>query len=296
MIQISMQLLFILCSCAPSKNVDTATTQEDIDVAPPFSCPTGAEQPSLGNIQNPNITETSGIGQSRRDPSILWMHNDSGDEAVLYATRITGESIGSFTVNTPALDWEDMSTIQLQDAQPYIYVGDIGDNAQARANISIHRIIEPENMDDQPSSVTYTVSYPDGPHNAETLVAHPITGTVYILTKDVNKTQIFALNEEEETLEEVFQFSFPEYEMEGSPLVTGGDISPDGSTLILRTYTHVWALDAAILKGSEMMEACAMPGAPEEQGEAITFLDDGHYITISEGTNPTIHRFSYTQE
>ena len=203
----------LLLACSPSKNIDTGTEQEETVETAPFSCPTGEEQPSLGNVQNSDITETSGIGQSKRNPELLWLHNDSGDSAILYAVDTTGASIGSIELDTPALDWEDMSTVLFPNSPPYIYVGDIGDNALARAQISIHRIIEPENLDESPSFQTYMLSYPDGPHNAETLMVHPITGHVYILTKDIEKTQIFRFHEEDETLEQVYQFSFPELEI-----------------------------------------------------------------------------------
>ena len=288
-------LLIALSSCAPPENLDTEPSENTSETLP-FSCPVGEEEPSLGNVQHPDITETSGIGQSNKDPEVIWLHNDSGDGAFVYAIDTTGSSIGTIELDTPAIDWEDMSTVQLPDSPPYIYVGDIGDNALARATVFIHRITEPENIDEPISFTTFIASYPDGPHNAETLVVHPITGAVYILTKDIETTHIFRLNEEDETLEQVYQFSFSEHDMEGSPLITGGDISPDGSTLLLRTYTHVWALDTNILDGEEIEDVCTMPGAPEEQGEAITFLGNDRYITISEGENPSIHQFSYTQE
>ena len=287
----SILLLNIACT---SSVQDTAL--ETIESPSPFvfTCPIGEERPPLGEVIDTEITETSGIGQSRRNQQTIWLHNDSGDGPFLYAIKTDGSLQKKIELNTIAIDWEDMGIVQLPESPPYIYIGDIGDNDEIRTSIMIHKVVEPEILDEPIPTNTYTVSYPDRAHNAEALVVHPTTGVAYIITKDIEQTQIFALNEMTSTLEEVYQFSFLEQEMEGSPLVTGGDISPDGRILFLRTYTHIWAVPAHILDGESMEEACPMPSPSEEQGESISVLNDGlRYITISEGLNPTIHQFSY---
>ena len=117
-------LLIALSSCAAPESPDTEPSENTSETIP-FSCPNGEEEPSLGNVQHPDITETSGIGQSNRTPETIWLHNDSGDGAFVYAIDKTGSSIGTIELDTPAIDWEDMSTVQLPDSPPYIYVGDM---------------------------------------------------------------------------------------------------------------------------------------------------------------------------
>ena len=41
--------------------------------------------PLLLSLAERTLVEVSGIAPSRRSPGLLWMHNDSGDQAVLYA-------------------------------------------------------------------------------------------------------------------------------------------------------------------------------------------------------------------
>lgn len=289
-------MLFILFICCTQEEAPTITdTSETID-AYVFGCPQGEELSPLGSIDSSNITETSGIGQSKRNPQNLWLHNDSGDGSFLYSISMNGSRNNTIELDTVAIDWEDMAMVQLPENPPYIYVGDIGDNDEIRTSISIHKLIEPEEETNSPLLTTFEITYPDRPHNAETLLVHPHTGITYVITKDIEQTQVFALDQEQSTLREVFRFSFSEYEMEGSPLVTGGDISPDGNILFIRTYTHIWAVPAHILDGVPMEEVCTMPSASEAQGESITVLDDGRYITISEGDFPTIHQFAYEIE
>lgn len=286
----------LILSCIETEIDTDSTSSTNHDVVLEFSCPAGKEETPLGEIQDTEITETSGIGQSYRQTDRIWIHNDSGDRSLLYAVTNSGTLLGKVDLNIEAVDWEDMSTIQMEDSPPYMYVGDIGDNNQEREEISIHKIREPVHFAEEVFFQTYTLQYPDNPHNAEALVVHPITGVVYIITKDVHSTQIFKVHENEQILEEMNRFTFAEMDMEGSPLVTAADISPDGSTLLIRTYTHIWALDATILEGNELSRSCAMPGPVEEQGEAITFINQDEYISISEGESPTIHRFSIVFE
>jgi hypothetical protein len=82
----------------------------------------------------------------------------------------------------------------------------------------------------------------------------------------------------------------------GVPLLpTGGDISPNGSLIAIRSYGAVWVWDRA--EGESVADAlarapCEAPSVLELQGEAIAFDADGRgYTTLSEGASPPLHRF-----
>jgi hypothetical protein len=78
-------------------------------------------------------------------------------------------------------------------------------------------------------------------------------------------------------------------------MVTGGDVSVDGSLVALRTYFGVQVWD----RGDGQTVADALAGEPceataplEVQGEALAFTPDGRgYVTIAEGQSPRVHRF-----
>ena len=75
--------------------------------------------------------------------------------------------------------------------------------------------------------------------------------------------------------------------------VTAADISPDGTMIALRGYEEVWmwARNDRELSNVFSAEPCSAPSPVEVQGEALTFTADGsEYVTVSEGTNPTVWR------
>jgi hypothetical protein len=81
----------------------------------------------------------------------------------------------------------------------------------------------------------------------------------------------------------------------GSALLTGGDIAPDGSAILLRTYADAFLWPRR--PGEAIAEAlsrppCQVPLRVEPQGEAIAFSADGRsYLTVSEGTHSKIFEF-----
>jgi len=64
----------------------------------------------VGDIKSNLIREISGAVASRKNPGILWVHNDSGDLPRLYAISTAGELIGIYTITgAKARDWEDIA-------------------------------------------------------------------------------------------------------------------------------------------------------------------------------------------
>jgi hypothetical protein len=45
-----------------------------------------------------DLKESSGVAVSRTHDSILWSHNDSGDDPDIYATNLQGDQLGRFRV------------------------------------------------------------------------------------------------------------------------------------------------------------------------------------------------------
>ena len=55
---------------------------------------TFSEPTDQGEVKNPAINEASGIVASRKNPGVLWTHNDSGNDAKIYAISTSGETLG----------------------------------------------------------------------------------------------------------------------------------------------------------------------------------------------------------
>src|SRR5258706_9742917 len=83
--------------------------------------------------------------------------------------------------------------------------------------------------------------YPDGRHNAETLLVHPTTGDIYVITKVSGAAAtVYRMPRPftpgaQARLEAVGPLSIPA----SAGLVTGGDVHPCGARVLIRTYPMV---------------------------------------------------------
>jgi hypothetical protein len=137
-------------------------------------------------LSDGRILESSGLARSGYDDRVLWTHNDSGDLPRLFAVGKDGTTQGVLTLSgVNAVDWEAMSRLRHSDGTSWLYVGDIGDNARLRGEISVHQVEEPRERGDQSVvPTTYRFRYPDGRHDAEALLVHPRSKRIYIVTKN----------------------------------------------------------------------------------------------------------------
>lgn len=68
----------------------------------------GAPTPT-GPLQEPRLIETSGLVASPSQADVLWLHNDSGDDAVIYAVSPTGKALA--TVLIDGMEFRDLEDI-----------------------------------------------------------------------------------------------------------------------------------------------------------------------------------------
>jgi hypothetical protein len=302
--------LCVLTGCASSSNSSSAiapTTQKSVAPASAVldaACNGTLVASTPGKVSNNAITELSGIVSSRRTNGVWWVHNDSGDSARLFAIGNDGRSLGEFHLaGTTATDWEDIGIGPGPKAGvPYLYAADIGDNAEARPSVQLYRVPEPAVDPTKPASAaktlngvdTLTVTYPDGPHNAEAFFVDPMTGRLYIVSKQLGAAGVYrapaALAAGSTTkLQRVGK-------VDVGPLVTAADITVRGDAIALRTYTsvRVFARTGNIpVEAALASKPCKGKTAVERQGEAIGFTRDGRgYVTASEGAHPALHRFT----
>lgn len=265
-------------------------------------CPVPGEATSWGDVDSDEIVEASGLGQSARDPDVLWTHNDSGDVARLFAMDRSGADLGEYTVDTTSTDWEDLTlgwdALYGADA---IYVGDFGDNGESRDHVELLVLPEPE-VDGAGGIIedfsTMILLYPDDAHNAETLMRDPVSGDLYVVTKDYDgPSYVFRkpaphADDSETELELVAELLFGEAPLEGGVATTSGDFSPLGDRIAVRTYDHAWMWrrdQAFSLAEAFAGEPCDLGAPDEEQGEALAFTQDGAgYLVVSEGEHPPI--------
>ena len=79
-----------------------------------------------GRVSHCEITESSGIAASKCQSDVLWTHNDSGDNAFIFALDSTGEKLGTWKVsNAKNIDWEDIAEIK-KYPEPFTYISPHG--------------------------------------------------------------------------------------------------------------------------------------------------------------------------
>lgn len=251
------------------------------------------------------LPELSGLAASRAHPGIFWAHNDSGNATELFAIRESGEVAAKFPLEgVVAQDAEDLALgpCGAQDSTTCLYLADIGDNLQMRTALKILKVREPASLD--PVSLSAEVlsfRYPDGAHDAESLVVDPKTATLYVLTKSPDSLgALYRLDglapgsEAEATLLGALR------SRNGLDHVsTGASLHPTATRLLVRTYSHVWELrreGATSLEDLLNTEGVQLPGPsstaqPQPQSEAISYTVDGRgYVIGSEGEGAPLLR------
>ena len=263
---------------------------------------------TIATLKDKSVSESSGLAASRLTPGAYWTNNDSGDGPFVYAFDTRGDSLGVFRVaGAQARDWEDMATRPGPErGKSYLYLGDIGDNNEARAEIVVYRVPEPALTDTRKLTKAHPgttepaeairLRYPDGAHDAEALLVHPVSGHIYIVTKVViaNPTVYeaappFTANNPV-TMTRLGVVNVPSL---FGGVITGGSISPDGRRVALCDYFQGYelTLPAGSTNFNDIWKQ-KMVGfdlGKRKQGEAIAYRLDGKaLLATSEGKNSPI--------
>ncbi|CAB5033882.1 unannotated protein [freshwater metagenome] len=252
---------------------------------------------ALGAVPAP-ITEASGLAASRRNPGVVWTHNDSGGAASLYGLGRRAQLRATLPLSGAAnIDWEDIARGPGPSGGPdWLYAADIGDNDAVRSSVRIYRTAEPNlagfsdgaQLAPSPTS-SVELFYPDGARDAEALIVDPKSNDLYLITKRESRSRIYRARApsfagESVTLAYVRELGYGD--------VVGADACPNGRTVLVKRY---FALDA--YTGSSVANALA--GEPssrlleaEPQGEAIAADPKCNgYYTLSEGVDQQLIRY-----
>jgi hypothetical protein len=248
------------------------------------------------------ISEASGVTRDPRRADVLWVHNDSGHDPVLYAVDTTGALLGQVTIEGATHeDPEDVATARCPEGW-CLFFSDTGDNFGARDQVFVHRLPLPGIPTDAavPSDsitplMSYALVYPGGPRDAESLFVDWERGELGLVTKGRNGTVELYVADLETlesvdgpvALDRIGRLDVPIDGEVTAQYVTAGDLSPDGTRLAIRSYAFLYLFE---WDGSAAFDTLAVPAsaslltALEPQGEGLTFTGDGTRIyMVSEG-------------
>lgn len=286
--------LFLTGCGSAEPEVALADGAPDAAVAPAPDAPV-CRVAEIGQELPEEVRESSGLAQSRRDPSLFWTHNDANNDPELFAVRADGRLVERVKVaGAELVDWEDIEAGPCE-AGSCLYVSDTGDNDGKRREVIIYRIPEPASgAAASAPAEALRARYPDGARDAESMFALP-SGDLFLVTK--GRRGPIALYRypapqrpgETVTLERVREL-FPEPE-DNDDRVTGATASPDGRWVGIRSYRNLYLYRAADLVGGGAATPAVVDLKPlgEAQGESVAISGDGAVWMTSEAENKDAH-------
>ncbi len=250
------------------------------------AAPASADPQVRCTLDDPRLAEVSGLVDG---PEGLQVVNDSGNPSTVF--RLDGEctAVGLRAVPIDGRDVEDLA----RSADGTLWLADTGDNARRRSSVAVLRV------DPDGGQVITRLAYPDGAHDAESLLM-PADDRPVIVTKDLGgPSGVYVADEpagEEPVLEPRPLRRAGEVVVPGEALtsvgagsLTGGAVSADGRVIALRTYSDAWlyAAPGGTARAEDVVAALAgppvrVPLPGEIQGEAVAFTPDGSLLSAGE--------------
>ncbi|XP_052761671.1 uncharacterized protein LOC128204300 [Mya arenaria] len=263
----------------------------------------------VGHVTFPLLTETSGICASRRYKDVLYTHNDSGGLNRIFALNGTsGDHLLTIYIEGAThQDWEDIAYGPCgtsSSAGGYcIFVADTGGNAGGLAN-TIFRIAEPQvdfslNIGSELNvPLDSTLKFSWDQYDCETIMVDE-QGEVYVISKVMSWNQpklahlprhAWGTNQRVNVSMGVF---LPEL-TSNRDNPTAGDISPDGTEVLLKTYQQVlyWHVPDRDYFRHMARRPAVLLYIRERQGEAVCWdaASTGYY-TLGEDVNATLYYY-----
>jgi hypothetical protein len=246
-------------------------------------CPEFDGPRRAGTVSGLGVDEISGVVASGRH-DVLWVHEDSGADPIVYAITPDGEPVATIDVTgADHIDWEDIAL-----GAGKLWIGDIGDNASIRATgVQVYWFPEPDPVSGSVRANVLSLAYEDGPHDAEALLVDARNDALYVITKELSLTEGFVYRA---PIDALHDGDFRELTRVGTvPLgiVTAADLSSEG--VIVKSYAKArlfpWTDDRTVgsaIKG----HACPVPLGG---GESVAYREtDDTFYAIPEGADPPI--------
>jgi len=303
-------------------DADADLGDEDSPWQPPERpvCSGSYAAPQAHAINGPSeLIEASGVTASWLNPTVVWLHGDSGTAAKLYAVREDGTFLGTLSLSgTTLVDPEDIATAPCPAAPlwPCLWLADTGDNNHTRNDVALYAIAEPEVAADPPfvslstdAIWRFPLSFSAGAVDVEALAMSPEGLTAYLFEKvDAASARVFVAQgpfsetgaTEATTLATLITPGVP---ITQGRMITAADLHPSGTRLLLRVYTGIFEY---LLDGRPMAELAlitprvvAWGPTSEGQGEAVAYAGSGiDVLSISEDPDGVamqpLHRYACT--
>jgi hypothetical protein len=218
------------------------------------------------------IAESSGLVDTG---DVVYTVNDSGSGPVLFGVDPrTGDTAGRTTYTQDEV--QDVEALAPGRAGT-VWVADIGDNRRTRDTVSLYRARPGATA----AAPRLDLVYPDGPRDAETLLSHPGTGRLFVVSKSVFGGTVYAVPAGARPGRPVTMRPFAQV----PGLITDGAFLPDGRHVVLRSYATATVFT---FPGFEPRGTFDLP--EQRQGEAVSVGRGGRVLLSSEGVGAEVVR------
>ncbi|WP_052336182.1 hypothetical protein [Nocardioides alkalitolerans] len=239
---------------------------------------TGATE--VTRFADPDIVESSGLAVV---DGLLVTVNDSGDAGRVFTVDpASGETVGVTSWSPDPTDVEAVAPAYERGAPTgEVWVGDIGDNLAARDSVTLLRV--PVGRGDQEvQPARYRMVFEDGARDAESLLVHPQTGQILVVSKGVLGGAFYLAPEElSRTAPNVLRQAGP-----AVGIATDAAFFPDGRHLVVRTYGA-----AVVYSYPDLVEVGSFDLPQQQQGEAVAVDAAGDATSLlisSEGADQPV--------
>jgi len=221
----------------------------------------------IGRVEHEALGEVSGIVKSTLG-DFYWVHNDSGDEARLFAIDADARVLRPPYIPVSEADWPghvidsawnfDWEDIALADG--VLYIADVGNNGNARRDLGVYVVNEPDplaiprmrTLSFLPIRYPDQESYPAKLWHFDCEAVFVADDKLYFVTKHRQPGEIgrFEAGAKLYRLDTAFSDRENVLTLVGTRedivLATGADLSPDGARLAVSTYDALWIFDKPV--------------------------------------------------
>lgn len=225
-------------------------------------------------IQDLRVRHSSGLARDV-DANLYWTVNDSGAEGTVFGVDPQGnvQGILGFRAKPDAVE-----AVAMHDRR--LYVADIGDRARRRTMVTVYYFDNPRPDNRTVPYRAYDFSYPDGPHDAETLLVDR-RGRLYVVTKE-RRGGIYVAPR----LPSRSGVNQLRRVADAPAYVTDGVFLPRDNRIALRTYVSVLVLDG---RSYQTVARAATPW--QKRGESLAVGITGESLLLgSEGTRSSVQQ------
>lgn len=263
-------LLVVVVLAAAIKRADPDTTP--LPVVP---------HKQVSVIDDPRITESSGLAVSQAHPGIAYTINDSGDESRVFAVEIqSGRVVGVTSVVNG--DWQDAEALALSGGK--LWVADVGNNSLDRDDRALYAFDEPGPGDHRVTSTRYPVTFEGPPVEVEAIVIVP--GVIHFFNKYWPAGYVYSMAGDLRTDKpNVARPSRPA----APPYATDATVTPDGRFVLVRGQVTVEVRDASTwaLRHTDVIPVLT-------RGETVAMESSGRsYLIGSEGPDSPLVRIAF---